>query len=219
MTADVVVNGIGIVAAASCRTMEEPGMHSNRNTVMGLATPDHLTADDLAIGARSHATYERVTARPGLLAAICRLGKSVATRWYSRTAGSHADRLASPLARLDCEVAELRNAGGTEAEARHFELHVRDTIDRAFGGRPLRDLPTLYLVNAETECAERMAMERARLEHTPEAKEAEGNAALSSATADIERAKVLFREARRDRVSRFDARARLGLPTQGPEAA
>ena len=157
------------------------------------ATTRHQSRESIDSAERCRSTYKSILPHGSMVRARLVDGLR-GNRWYHVT---RADDSTSALARLDAEMAQLRNAGLTEAEMMAMEQHVQRTREMLYGDASVRPLEELDPEDFESDTdEERLEKARARGDYTPDTLVLEAKANLRQAAASTEKARTLYYMAR-----------------------
>lgn len=180
------------------------------------ATPQRQSRESIDSQERCRETYKSILPHGSTVRA--RLVNGVrGNRWYHVT---RADDATSALARLDAEMAQLRNAGLTEAEMISMEQHVQRTREMLYGSAPARPLAELDAEDFESDTdEERDEKARNRGEYTPETLVREADANRRQAAVSTEKARILYLMAGTDAANPATVRAATGFKPMGRLAA
>ena len=153
----------------------------------------HHSRESVQSSRRCRETYKSIMPHGSLVRARL-VATPRANHWYSVT---RTDDVTSALARLDDEMAQLRNAGLTETQMMAIEQHVATTRELLFDDAPPRPLEVLDLEDFESDMQEeRLEKARNRGESTPATLMHEAEANFRQAAVSTEKGRTLYYMAR-----------------------
>ena len=176
------------------------------------ATTRHQSRESIDSAERCRTTYKSILPHGSIVRARLVDGLR-GNRWYHVT---RADDSTSALARLDAEMAQLRNAGLTEAEMMAMEQHVQRTRELLYGDASVRPLAELDAEDFESDTEEeRGEKARNRGEYTRETLLREADANRRQAAVSTEKARTLYLMAGTDAGDPATVRAATGSQPMG----